>query len=210
MKRCYIICAGDADTIRINKEQNDLIIAADGGLVHCQHNNIVPDIILGDFDSLGYIPKDSNTIVLPTEKDYTDSYEAVMLAMEKGYKEIVIFGAFGGERTDHTLANIALLSFISKNGGKGYIIHKNEVTTAITDSSISFKSKNSGTVSVFSFDENAIGVTEKGLKYTIEDFTLKNSVAMGVSNCFIGKEAYISVKKGTLIIFFDGTISDIL
>ena len=65
-----------------------------------------------------------------------------------------------------------------------------------------------GDISVFSFDERAEGVFEKGLLYTLDDAVLENSVPTGVSNSFTGQESVVSVRKGTLIIYFHGKFSD--
>lgn len=204
MKCCYIISAGDADEIEIVKNSDDLILACDGGLEHCRRNNITPDLVIGDFDSLGYIPADENTLVLPVEKDDTDTSFAVKYAMEKEYKKIVIFGGTGGKRADHTYANIALLAYVSKNGGQAYLDCGDYSITAVTDSGITFSKDMQGDISVFSFDEKATGVYEKGLKYSLENAVLENSNPMGVSNSFTGQESYISVSKGTLLIYFSG------
>lgn len=206
MKTCYIISAGDAGIIEINKTENDFIIACDGGLVHCRKNNISPDLVLGDFDSLGYIPADENTLILPVEKDDTDTAFAVKYAMEKGYDRFVIFGATGGKRADHTYANIAVLSYVSKNGGTAYLDCGDYVITAITDSCIRFNADMKGDISVFSFNEKAVGVYERGLKYSLTDGILENSDPMAVSNSFTGKESLVAVKQGTLIIYFSGKI----
>lgn len=208
MSVCYIISAGDCEKINIDKKGNDLIIAADAGMNYCRRDNIVPDIIIGDFDSLGCIPDSDNVITLPVEKDDTDTSFAVKYAMEKGYKKFVIFGATGGKRQDHTFANIALLSFISKNGGIGFLVSGDTTITAVTDAKLSFPASLTGDISVFSFDTVSQGVTETGLYYNFTDAIIENSVVTGVSNSFTGKESFVSVKKGTLIVYFSGKFSD--
>lgn len=208
MSVCYIISAGDCEKINIDKKGNDLIIAADAGMNYCRRDNIVPDIIIGDFDSLGRIPDSDNVITLPVEKDDTDTSFAVKYAMEKGYKTFVIFGATGGKRQDHTFANIALLSFISKNGGIGFLVSGDTTITAVTDAKLSFPASLTGDISVFSFDTVSQGVTETGLYYNFTDAIVENSVVTGVSNSFTGKESSVSVRKGTLIIYFSGKFSD--
>lgn len=209
MKTCYIIAAGDAEKIVFERSKNDLVIACDAGLKHCECNKIVPDMIIGDFDSLGYIPEKENTLVLPVAKDDTDTSFAVKYAMDKGYDRFVIFGGTGGKRPEHTYANIALLALISKNGGEGFLACDDYTITAITDSKINFKSGLRGDVSVFSFDTHSFGVTEKGLLYSLTDAMLENSIVIGISNSFTGQESCISVEKGTLIIYFSAKISDI-
>ena len=196
------------EKINIDKKGNDLIIAADAGMNYCRRDNIVPDIIIGDFDSLGRIPDADNVITLPVEKDDTDTSFAVKYAMEKGYKTFVIFGATGGKRQDHTFANIALLSFISKNGGIGFLVSGDTTITAVTDAKLIFPASLTGDISVFSFDTVSQGVTETGLYYNFTDAIVENSVVTGVSNSFTGKKSSVSVKKGTLIVYFSGKFSD--
>lgn len=208
MKTCYIIAAGDAEKIIIERNEEDLVIACDAGLKHCEKNNIVPDMIIGDFDSLGYIPENENTIVLPVAKDDTDTSFAVKFAMDRGYNRFVIYAGTGGRRPEHTYANIALLAYISKKGSQGYLACDNCTVTSVTDSKISFKSGLKGDISVFSFDNESAGVTEKGLLYAFSDAVLENSIVTGISNSFTGQESSVSVKRGTLIVYFSGNFSD--
>lgn len=208
MSVCYIISAGDCSCISIDRKEDDLIIAADAGMIHCKRERIVPDVIIGDFDSLGTIPEEENVITLPVEKDDTDTSFAVKYAMNKGYKKIVIFGGTGGKRADHTFANIALLSYISKNGGIGFLDAEDYTITAITDSEIRFSPELTGDISVFSFDTVSEGVTETGLYYNFTQANVENSLVTGVSNSFTGKESSVRVKKGTLIIYFSGKFTD--
>ena len=208
MKTCYIVAAGDDTGINIVKSENDLVIACDAGLEHCRKYGVVPDYVIGDFDSLGFVPESENVILLPVEKDDTDTSFAVKFAMEKGFTRFVILCGTGGRRPEHTYANMALLAFISKNGGQGFLIDKNCVLTAITDSVIRFSEKMQGDVSVFAFDSQ-VNVTEKGLKYSLENATVRNTDIVGVSNSFTGKESSVRADNGTLIIYFTGKISDI-
>ena len=208
MSVCYIIASGDCGRTNIDKKETDLIIAADKGLEYCQRDGIVPDIVVGDFDSLGYHPEKVNVITLPVEKDDTDTSFAVKYAMDKGYNRFVIFGGTGGKRADHTFANISLLSFISKNGGVGFLVADDYTITAITDSTIKFSSGLKGDISVFSFDTVSYGVTETGLYYNYNNADVKNCIVTGVSNSFTGQESTVSVKDGTLIIYFSGKFSD--
>lgn len=209
MSICYIIGAGDCEKIKINKKEKDFIIAADGGLKYCERDNVKPDLILGDFDSLGYVPERENVYMLPVEKDDTDTSFAVKYAMKKGYNKFVIFGGTGGKRADHTYANIALLSYISKSGGIGFLDCGSYTITAITNSKISFPEYMKGDISVFSFDTVSHGVTETGLYYNFENTDVENSIVTGVSNSFTGQKSSVSVREGTLIIYFSGKFSDV-
>ncbi len=199
MNICYVIGAGNLPLLYINKNKA-LVIAADGGLCHL--NQTEPDIIVGDFDSLGFVPKSKNTVVLPVEKDVTDMKYAVELGESKGANTFVLYGGTGG-RPDHTFANIALLCDLSQRGKRGYLIGEGYVTTAITNNSLCLPIKNSGTISVFAAGDIAKGVDIKGLKYPLNDYTLTFSAPLGVSNSFLGKPSEISVKEGTLIIMWE-------
>ena len=111
---CYIFGAIPIDSFNLKINENDIVIAADAGIINVRKFNIKPDYIIGDFDSLGYTPTDSNTIIHPIEKDDTDTMLAVKLGFKKGYKDFRIFGGIGG-RLDHTFANIQTASYIAEN-----------------------------------------------------------------------------------------------
>ena len=119
---CYIVGAGDNEGTLFIKKTEDFVIAADGGLLTINGLGIVPDIILGDFDSLGYVPKGDNIIRHKVEKDDTDMMLAVEKAIELGYHNITIFGGTGG-RTDHTIANLQTMLYASINGVNLSLIH---------------------------------------------------------------------------------------
>lgn len=199
MSVCYIVGAGDCDSLPIVRNENDFIIAADGGLKHLDKFGIKPDIIIGDFDSFGEIPDAENVIRLKPEKDITDLHAAVDIGLAKGCDRFEIFGATGG-RLDHTFANIQLVASLSDKG-KGNVIHGNGFDIcAVKNSMITFSSDMQGYISVFAHSDECVGVSIKGLKYELENASLSNSFALGVSNEFIGKESAISVENGTLII----------
>ena len=196
---CYIVGAGDTEGIYINREES-FVIAADGGFERL--GGITADIAVGDFDSLGFVPKQIETVVLPEEKDDTDTAYAVSLGEQRGFKTFVIYGGMGG-RPDHTLANISLIADLSVRGNRGYLIGEGFVTTAVTNGEITLPLHTSGTVSVFAFSDKCEGVNIEGLKYTLDDYTLKSNRALGVSNAFIGEEASVSVKNGTIIVMWE-------
>jgi len=201
MGNCYIIAASEVSKIEIKKDGSDLLIAADGGYESVLKNGLSPDIVLGDFDSLGFVPKGNNVVCLPAKKDDTDTLAAVRIGLNKGFKCFYIYGGLGG-RLDHTLANIQTLSFISENGGRGYLIGDDEVVTVIKNSVLSLDKRADGTVSVFAYGGKAEGVSINGLSYELSDAELESSFPLGVSNEFVGKEAEISVKNGQLLIVY--------
>ena len=96
MAKAVILCAGAFTDLMTPMEKGDCLIAADGGVRHAQRLGLTPDAILGDFDSLGYVPESANTIIHPVEKDDTDTLLAVKKGFEMGYKDFRIFGCIGG------------------------------------------------------------------------------------------------------------------
>ena len=204
MNTCYIFGALNTEIVDFNPQENDLIIAADGGYSTLKKLNIKPDLVVGDFDSLGEAPKDETVIKHPIKKDDTDTLLAVKIGLEKGYKTFVIYGAVGG-RLDHTVATIQTATFVAENGGIAYIYDGNHTVTTIKNSSINFKANAKGYISIFALSGVAKGVTIKGLLYELNDAEITPSFPIGVSNEFISKESEISVKDGILTIIFEGT-----
>lgn len=203
-KICYIIGAGDVYTkCRITARESDFIICADGGYAFRTLLGREPDLVVGDFDSLGSVPETENKIVAPREKDETDMMLAVKEGFKKGYKDFVIFGALGGDRFEHSVANLQLLSYICSEGGKGTLIHDGKFFVAFRNSSISISENYKGYISVFSLCDESKGVTIKNLRYEVEDFTLRSNLPIGVSNEFVGKESTVSVVDGTLLVIYN-------
>ena len=193
--RCIILGASDYYVNGIPVRNDDLIIAADGGYAAALKLGITPNIHLGDMDSG---EKSDRAVILPKEKDDTDTLYAVRTGLEKGANEFIIYGGTGG-RHDHTFANIQTLAFISKKGARGYLVGKDTVYTVITNSSLRLKKQDHGFVSVFSLSDRSKGVFVKGLKYALDGATVTNDFPIGVSNEFTGKDAEISVADGTLL-----------
>lgn len=198
-KICYIVGAFESGEISIEASEKDLIICADGGLEILRKYGITPHVIMGDFDSLGYIPKGDNVKVFPKEKDDSDTGIAIKYGFERGYEKFVIYGGLGG-RFDHTIANIQLLSFIAEKGGKGFLVGDKTYMTVIKNGDAELFGK--GYISVFSLSDKSEGVTLKGLKYTLENSTLSNSFPLGLSNEFVNEKApaLIRVQSGMLLV----------
>lgn len=182
-------------------KNGDLIIAADGGLKYLEELGIAPDIIVGDFDSLGRVPSGDNVIVLPCEKDETDMSFAASVGLERGYKHFRLYGASGG-RYDHTFSNLALLASLSKQGAAVTMDAGETSFLMITDGEVRFPSNAAGYVSVFSHGETSTGVNIKNLKYPLCDYTLESTSVIGTSNEFLGVESSISVARGTLVVVY--------
>ncbi len=201
MAKCLIFCAGGFTELAAPVEENDYIIAADGGLRHLSAIGLTPNAILGDFDSLGYTPE--NATVFPVEKDDTDAMLAVRQALSMGFREIYLYGALDGPRLDHTIANLQTLQFLTDHGAVGYLIGKRYIATTVKNGSLSFPESATGILSVFCMGQDAQGVTLTGLKYELTNGTLTPGFPLGVSNHFKGKKAAVSVNCGTLLVLYD-------
>ena len=201
MKRCVIFCGGGFSSLDGPILDTDLVIAADKGLDYTRQLGLNPQIVLGDFDSLGYIPAGAE--VHPVEKDDTDAMLAVRRGLDSGCGELILYGSLDGDRVDHTMANFQLLCFLADRGAKGTLVGIRQKATVIQNSSIRFDAGQKGTLSVFCMGDCARGVSIRGAKYCVEDVMLTNSFPLGVSNSFTGENAEISVKDGKLLIIWD-------
>ena len=201
MGTCIVFCAAGFDALVEPVASDDFIIAADGGFVHTQKLGITPDIILGDFDSLGYTPDRAN--VFPVEKDDTDAMLAVRRGLQLGYRKFVLYGSLDGPRLDHTVANFQTLQFLADRDAAGYLVGSGQLVTVVKNGSLTFPAGMEGTISVFCMGKDAEGVTLEGLYYPLENGTLTAGFPLGVSNHFTGKEASVEVKKGNLLVLWD-------
>lgn len=197
-KICYIVGAMAQSLPDISRE-NSFVIAADAGYKALQLVDIKPDLVVGDFDSLGHVPEGENIVRHPVMKDDTDMMLAVKLGLERGFKRFHIYGGMGG-RTDHTIANIQTLAYIANRGASAFLFGDGEVMTVIKNSSIRFCEGSGGTVSAFAIGGNVKGVYESGLLYSLENAELAPDFPLGVSNEFTGNPAEIRVENGTLLV----------
>lgn len=198
---CYVVGAGDCPKLDFEKQSGDLIIAADAGYKYLKKVNMKPDIVIGDFDSLGDAPQGENIIKLNPIKDVTDMDAAVNAGIDKGFSEFHIYGACGG-RIDHTMANIQLLASLAQRKIKAFVHDGETVITALCCDSLKFDKSYKGYISVFSHSDKCLGVCLKGLKYPLENAELKNTFPLGVSNEFLGKESEIIIGQGTAIVVY--------
>ena len=201
MRECVIFCAAECDGLVRPIGPESFVIAADGGLRHTEKLGLTPDAVLGDFDSLGFCPEGAN--VFPVEKDDTDAMLAVRLGLERGCGEFLLYGSLDGPRLDHTVANFQTLQFLADHGAAGYLIGNTTMVTVVKNGKITFPAGLSGTISVFCMGPDAVGVTEKGLFYGLENASLTSGFPLGVSNHFTGEAAEISVKNGSLLVLWE-------
>lgn len=199
---CYIVGAGPIEDLILEPADKDFVIAADAGYLHMAGLSAVPDLVVGDFDSLGIKPQHPNIIAYPQEKDQTDMLLAIEEGLNRGYHKFVILGGLGG-RLDHTYANIQALAYIANKSARGYLLGEGTAITVIRNGSMSFDSEKEGIISVFCCGDRAQGVAIRGLKYELQNAVLDCSYPVGVSNAFTGIQSEISVSNGSLVIMWE-------
>lgn len=210
-KRCILVCAGDFTPVEIRKGEEDCLIAVDDGFTYLLQMGILPDLCIGDFDSLQPQSRDAleeirrqtpeRIVTLPVEKDDTDTMAAVRIGLRKGYLRFDIYGALGGERISHTIANLQVLNFIKDQGGQGYIMDARQMLFLVRNETREFHQGFHGEFSVFAVDPIVKGVTLKGMKYELENGTLSNAFPIGCSNEIAGGEkASVTVSEGTALV----------
>ena len=201
MGKCLIFCAAGFDGLAAPIGDGDFILAADGGLRHLEKLQIMPHGIIGDFDSLGYVPAGAE--VFPVEKDDTDAMLAARKGLELGYREFLFYGSLDGKRLDHTISNFQTLQFLADRGAVGYLVGKDYLVTVIREETVEFPDAAEGILSLFCLGPDAEGITLENLHYPLKNGTLTSGFPLGVSNHFIGKRARITVEKGSVLALWD-------
>lgn len=194
----------NSTTILKLKDESDFILSADGGTDYCIELGIIPDLVIGDLDSIS--PKTLDILkkkevpinVFPIKKDKTDSQLSIEYLMDKGAEEITIIGAIGS-RIDHTLANILLLKTIKDKGIKGKIVHNNNIIYIIDDELILDK-KNGYFVSIIPIESKGVLVSLKGFEYNLSKVKIDFASTLGVSNFVIDEKGYIKVHEGECLV----------
>ena len=184
---------------------DDTVIAADGGALHCIEKGIVPDIVIGDFDSLPQISLEhlrkcgSEIVQYPERKDQTDMELALDRALEKNAEEIIILGALGG-RWDMTIANLMLLSRSETAHCRICLIDgRQEMELIRGGQQIQIRGQKGDTVSLIPLVQDAQGISLEGLEYPLCNETLKLGSTRGISNVMTGSCASVNLQKGLVL-----------
>ncbi len=209
MGSCIIVGAGEFETQELLLEAGDFVIAADGGYAHCKALGIEPDYIIGDMDSLTCEVREQienlakqepdKVKILPRMKDDTDTMSAIKEGLKRGYRKFRFYAAMGG-RLEHTIANIQCLVYLKNRGAEGVLIEKNRAVLLLRNESICFPKEKEGFFSMFALQQRAEGVTIRGMKYPLDNAVITDEFPIGISNEFVGMEATVSVKQGTLLL----------
>lgn len=202
MKRCVIIGSadiGDYGRIASRLRPDDFIICCDGGLRHAEGLHRAPSLIVGDFDSHEKPETDIETIVLPREKDDTDTVFAAREAVRRGFRDFVLAGVIGA-RFDHTFGNVSLLLWFDSLGIRARILDdcsEMEVVSqkpAEIDDSFAF-------FSLLNIDGTARDITIRGAKFPLDGAEIRSDYQYGISNEVIpGGKATVTVGQGRLLL----------
>ena len=206
--RAVIFAAGDlidTDRVRAVVDAEDLVIAADGGVVHAHALGIAPDVVVGDFDSA--MPErvkaasadGAEVIVHPARKDATDLELALLLAVDRGAEEVLILGAMGG-RWDQSLANLLLPC------GEAFADIAVRLFDGVTSAcwlhgpaQLEFAGSPGDTVSLVPLSGSAEGITTRGLTYRLDGGRLEFGSTRGVSNVMTDDTCAVQIQSGRLL-----------
>lgn len=204
--KAAIISNGDITEINETLEllnEYEIIICADGASNRLHRAGITPDYILGDLDSIDektleyFKEKQVKFIKFNPEKDFSDTHICIDFLIERGYREIDLYGALGG-RWDHSLSNFGMLYYAyEKNVHLNLIDRYDKAFVCGIGKYISKKTENQH-FSIFAVFEDA-KVTLEGVKYPLNQYNLKRGESIGLSNEYIG-DCYVEIKKGSAII----------
>ena len=202
MKRCVIVGGADINNyeyIRSRFHADDFLIYCDSGLKHLDALRKKPDLIVGDFDSHENPHLNAETIVLPCEKDDTDTFFAVKEALRRGFDTFLLIGVIGA-RFDHSLGNISILLYLDAEKKKGIILDDYSEMELVSDTPVLIDDSFPW-FSLLNITGTAKGVTVKNAKYPLCDAEITCRWQYGISNEVLpGKTAEVSVRRGELLL----------
>ena len=199
---CTIIAGGDVqEKIDLHDREKQLLICADGGYFHALEQGIEPDVLMGDFDSYtGKLPEKVNIIRYPEEKDFSDTWAAVQYGKEQGAEIFELYGGCGGERFDHTIANLQIMRALAKEHLQAVMFYQNQkLVTLSAGETFSVPAEKFPEFSVFALSDVCRGVSITKAKYKLHNAELTNQFPLGLSNSCQGN-AEISVQEGEILL----------
>ncbi|MBO6164730.1 MAG: thiamine diphosphokinase [Lachnospiraceae bacterium] len=204
-RRCVIVGGADIgnyEAVRKHLQPDDFVIYCDSGLKHLEALQAAPSLIVGDFDSHENPHMKTETIVLPCEKDDTDTMYAVKEAIRRGFEEFLLIGVIGA-RLDHTLGNVYILLYLDAAGKKGTIIDDYSEMEIISGEPVEIPDRYAF-FSLVNISGCAKGITIENAKYLLQDAEITCEYQYGVSNEVLpGKTARVSIRDGKLLLIKD-------
>lgn len=202
MKRCVIVGGADINNyeyIKSRLHNDDFVVFCDSGLKHLESLQVKPGLIVGDFDSHDNLRLDVETIVLPCEKDDTDTVFAVKEAVKRGFDDFLLIGVVGA-RLDHTLGNVYILLYLDSLGKKGYIIDDYS-EMEIVSKEPAYIDDSYACFSLLNISGTAKEITLENAKYPLDNAEITCEYQYGISNEVLqGKIAKVSIKIGNLLL----------
>lgn len=202
MQRCVIVGGADIncyDFISNKISKEDYFVFCDSGLRHKEKLGVEPSLIVGDFDSFENPHLNIETIVLPCEKDDTDTVFAVKEAVKRGFNDFLLIGTVGG-RLDHTLGNVSILLYLFSLGKKAELIDDYSEMQIVSNETV-FVSPDYSFFSLLNISGEAEGITVKNAKYPLRDAVITSEYQYGISNETLPeKSSEITVKKGKMLL----------
>jgi len=190
---------GRYDRIRSYLRKDDFYICCDSGLKHREGLGIIPDLIVGDFDSHENPYLDTETIILPREKDDTDTVFAVKEALSRSFQDFLLVGVIGG-RLDHTLGNVSLLLMLDARGKTAAALDDFSEMEIVSDQPAQIEDCYAY-FSLLNISGTAQGITIKNAKYPLAEAEISCEYQYGISNEVLpGKIAVVTVNHGRLLL----------
>ncbi|MGI6203931.1 MAG: thiamine diphosphokinase [Anaerovoracaceae bacterium] len=224
MKECIIITPYiEGDLRKIINQCPDLfgrafVVCADSGYISAGRAGLKPDMVIGDYDSLGgEPPEDITHLTFPVHKDYTDTGLCLDWALENGYTDVTIIGGLGG-RLDHTISNIQDIAGFTRKGmrisirdefnfatvidGPGSVTVKADILRDAADPGEMKFYEEGPRVGLFSIGDKVSGITSTGVEYPLTDASIDCTFPIGSANPLTENEVNISIDKGLLLVTF--------
>ena len=194
----------DIQKVKAMLPQVDYTICADGGVRYARDLGVVPDLIVGDFDSLPdevlreYSMAGIPIKRYPAEKDKTDMQIAVDTAVDMGARQVYLLGAFGS-RWDHSYANMLMLYRLARRGIKAQILDSHNVVM-VSSGKVEIEGEIGQTLSLLPLSGDVRILRTDGLKYPIVDGILPLDFPYGVSNVLVKSRAEVDVGSGWIVV----------
>jgi thiamine pyrophosphokinase len=186
-------------------ENADLILAANGGALHCLRLDITPALVVGDLDSLDDANRQTleasgtEFITHPPDKDQTDLELAMLAAVNRRVTVITVLGAMGG-RLDMAFANVLLLALPELSEVRIELWQGNQTAWLVRPPGEALPGEHGDLLSLIPLGGAASGVTTVDLKYALSDETLKSGPARGISNVIDGSDPSINLRGGAVLV----------
>lgn len=183
----------------------DFVIAIDGGAEALARAHVVPDLLVGDLDSISRATRadlesrEVEMVVLPSAKDETDTEAALRIAVQRGADDIVVLGALGGPRLDHLVGNLLLLGSPWLAGRRVRLVDEwHEAFLASGD--VTLTGETGDTISLLPLTPEVEDVRTEGMLYPLAGELLLQQTTRGVSNSMTGSKARVTHGTGRLLV----------